>query len=130
MNIDDVRQRAFAIPLTSPAFSPGPYRFFDREYLIMTYRTDPAVLEAVLPAPLTFDEPLVKYKFIRMPDSTGFGDYTESGQVIPVKLEGQEGNYTPRDVPQRWTLRSMAAANCGGSPRNMPSRRLARTRTR
>jgi acetoacetate decarboxylase len=94
MNIDDVRQRAFAIPLTSPAFSPGPYRFFDREYLIMTYRTDPAVLEAVLPAPLTFDEPLVKYKFIRMPDSTGFGDYTESGQVIPVKFEGQEGNYT------------------------------------
>jgi len=25
---------------------------------------------------------VVKYKFIRMPDSTGFGDYTESGQVI------------------------------------------------
>lgn len=94
MNIDDVRQRAFAMPLTSPAFPPGPYRFFDREYLIITYRTDPAAIEAMLPAPLTFDEPLVKYEFIRMPDSTGFGDYTESGQVIPVKFEGQEGNYT------------------------------------
>jgi acetoacetate decarboxylase len=94
MNIDDVRRRAFAMPLTSPAFPPGPYRFFDREYLIITYRTDPAAIEAVLPAPLTFDEPLVKYEFIRMPDSTGFGDYTESGQVVPVTLEGQEGNYT------------------------------------
>ena len=94
MNIDDVRRRAFAMPLTSPAFPPGPYRFFDREYLIITYRTDPAAIEAVLPAPLTFDEPLVKYEFIRMPDSTGFGDYTESGQVIPVTFEGQEGNYT------------------------------------
>ena len=31
-------------------------------------------------------EPLVKYEFIRMPDSTGFGDYTESGQVIPVRV--------------------------------------------
>ena len=82
------------MPLTSPAFPPGPYRFINREYLIIIYRTDPAALEAVVPEPLTFDEPLVKYEFIRMPDSTGFGDYTESGQVIPVKFKGQEGGYS------------------------------------
>ena len=29
-----------------------------------------------------------------MPDSTGFGDYTETGQVIPVRLNGEEGGYT------------------------------------
>ena len=28
-----------------------------------------------------------------MPDSTGFGDYTESGQVIPVTFEGAPGGY-------------------------------------
>ena len=28
----------------------------------------------------------VLYEFIRMPDSTGFGDYTESGIVIPAKF--------------------------------------------
>ena len=39
MNLDEVRKRAFAMPLTSPAFPPGPYRFIDREYLIITYRT-------------------------------------------------------------------------------------------
>jgi len=94
MKLDEVCKRGFAMPLTSPAFPPGPYRFVDREYLIITYRTDPAALEAVVPEPLTFDDPLVKYEFIRMPDSTGFGDYTESGQVIPVKFNGQEGGYT------------------------------------
>ena len=94
MKIADVRKRAFAMPLTSPAFPPGPYRFVDREYLIIAYRTDQAALEAVIPEPLTFDEPIVKYEFIRMPDSTGFGDYTESGQVVPVKFNGKEGNYT------------------------------------
>jgi acetoacetate decarboxylase len=94
MKIDEVRKRAFAMPLTSPAFPPGPYRFVDREYLIITYRTDPAALEGVVPEPLTFDDPLVKYEFIRMPDSTGFGDYTESGQVIRVKFKGQEGGYS------------------------------------
>ena len=59
MKIADVRKNAFAMPLTSPAFPPGPYRFIDREYLIITYRTDKAALEAVVPEPLTFDEPLV-----------------------------------------------------------------------
>jgi acetoacetate decarboxylase len=94
MKADDVLKRAFAMPLTSPAFPPGPYRFVDREYLIITYKTDRAALEAVVPEPLSFDEPIVKYEFIRMPDSTGFGDYTESGQVIPVKFKGHQGSYT------------------------------------
>jgi len=92
----DVRKNAFAMPLTSPAYPPGPYRFVNREYMIITYRTDPKKLRAVVPEPLEFDEtePLVKYEFIRMPDSTGFGDYTESGQVIPVSFRGRKGAYT------------------------------------
>src|SRR3954462_5692498 len=92
----EVRDRAFAMPLTSPAYPPGPYRFVDREYVIITYRTDPARLRAVVPEPLGIDErePLVKYEFIRMPDSTGFGDYTETGQVIPVRFQGRKGGYT------------------------------------
>jgi acetoacetate decarboxylase len=89
----DVRARAFAMPLTSPAFPPGPYRFVDREFFIITYRTDRDALKAVIPEPLDFTEPLVKYEFIRMPDSTGFGDYTETGQVIPVRYQGETGGY-------------------------------------
>ena len=93
MKIDDVTRRAFAMPLTNPSYPPGPYRFVDREYFVITYRTDPAVLRAVVPEPLKITEPLVKYEFIRMPDSTGFGDYTESGQVIPVEFAGRKGGY-------------------------------------
>jgi len=89
----EVKKRAFAMPLTSPAFPPGPYRFVDREFFIVTYRTDPDVLRGVIPAPLEFIEPIVKYEFIRMPDSTGFGDYTETGQVIPVSFRGERGGY-------------------------------------
>ncbi len=94
MKIADVKSSAFAMPLTSPAYPCGPYRFVDREYLIITYRTDPEILERVVPEPLKVTAPLVKYEFIRMPDSTGFGDYTETGQVIPVSFEGVEGGYT------------------------------------
>ena len=89
----DVRKTAFAMPLTSPTYPPGPYRFINREYLIITYRTDPDALRAVVPEPLLTPEPLVKYEFIRMPDSTSFGDYTESGQVIPVTFQGKPGGF-------------------------------------
>ncbi len=91
MDIATIKKQAYAMPLTNPAYPPGPYRFMDREYMIVTYRTDPAALAAVLPAPLVPLEPVVKYEFIKMPNSTGFGDYTESGQVIPVSLNGEEG---------------------------------------
>jgi acetoacetate decarboxylase len=90
----EVLKRAFAMPLTSPAYPIGPYRFVDREYLNITYRTDPQKLRELVPEPLQVDEPLVKYEFIRMPNSTGFGDYTESGQVIPVTFNGRKGGYS------------------------------------
>lgn len=93
MNIQDIRAQAFAMPLTSPAFPRGPYRFTQREFLIITYRTDPDALRAVVPEPLEVIEPWVKFEFIRMPDSTGFGSYTESGQVIPVMWNGVRGSY-------------------------------------
>jgi acetoacetate decarboxylase len=89
----EVRARAFSMPLTSPAYPPGPYRFRHREYLIITYRSDPDKLRAMVPEPLELDEPLVKYEFMRMPDSTGFGDYSETGQVLPVSFRGRKGGY-------------------------------------
>ena len=94
MKESEVRERAFAMPLTQPAYPRGPYRFVDREYFIITYRTDAERLRALVPEPLEVESPLVKYEFIRMPDSTGFGDYTESGQVVPVSFRGRKGNYT------------------------------------
>jgi acetoacetate decarboxylase len=94
MNKADVKKQAFAMPLFSPAYPRGPYRFINREFLTITYETDMDLLREVVPAPLEVVEPLVQFEFIRMPDSTGFGDYTESGQVIPVRFKGKMGSYT------------------------------------
>jgi acetoacetate decarboxylase len=41
MTEEKIREHAFAMPLTNLAFPPGPYRFVQREYLTITYRTDP-----------------------------------------------------------------------------------------
>ena len=50
MNADDVRRNAWAMPLTSPSYPRGPYRFVGREFLVVSYRTDPDALAV----PLTY----------------------------------------------------------------------------
>ena len=124
MRQDTVRKKAFAMPLTSPAYPVGPYRFRNREYLIITYQTDPQKLRDLVPEPLEVRDPLVKFEFIRMPNSTGFGDYTESGQVIPVSFRGRRGSYTHcmflNDHP-----RLPADASCGGFPKSLTFQRSA-----
>lgn len=95
MKESDVRKQAWAMPLTSPAYPRGPYRFINREFLVISYRTDPERLAAVVPAPLEpAGDGVVKMEFIRMPDSAGFGDYMEAGQVIPVTFKGKPGTYS------------------------------------
>ncbi len=94
MNENKVRETAWAMPLTSPIYPRGPYRFRNREYLVISYRTDPALLDEVVPEPLLpAGDGIVKMEFMRMPDSTGFGDYCEAGQVIPVSFRGKPGTY-------------------------------------
>ena len=44
MKIAEVRARAFAMPLNDPSYPPGPYRFYNREFMVIAYRTDPDAL--------------------------------------------------------------------------------------
>lgn len=92
MRSQDVLQ-ATSTPLGGAAYPAGPYRFSRREYLNITYRTDLDAMRAVVPEPLAVDDPLVRFEVIRMPDSSGLGDYTESGQVLRVRHEGEEADY-------------------------------------
>ncbi len=84
-----------SMPLASPSYPRGPYRFIDREYLIITYLSEPAAIRAQLPEPLEPDgSDTVLYEFIKMPDSSGFGSYIESGIVIPAHYQGEAVNFT------------------------------------
>ncbi|WP_427308478.1 acetoacetate decarboxylase [Cupriavidus sp. H39] len=95
MKIEDIRRNAFAMPMHNPAYPRPPFRFLRREYFIVSYETDPEAVRAVVPEPLQAAANIVNYEFIRMPDSSGFGNYTESGQVIPIIDEqGRMGSYT------------------------------------
>ncbi len=76
-----------SMPLAGPSYPKGPYRFIDREYMVISYETDADIVRAQLPEPLEpVENPIVHYEWIRMPDSSGFGSYTESGMVIPCRF--------------------------------------------
>ena len=65
-----------SMPMAGPSYPAGPYRFINREFLVITYETDPALIRAGLPEPLEpIDQPIVKYEWIKMPDSSGSGSF-------------------------------------------------------
>ena len=83
-----------SMPAAGPSYPFGPYRFVDREYMVIIYESDPAAIREAVPEPLVPDPSnQVFYEWIRMPDSSGFGDYTESGVVIPCHFDGTPCNF-------------------------------------
>ena len=83
-----------------------------------------------MPEPLEpVAQPLVHYEWIKMPDSSGFGNYTESGMVIPCRFKGEEVNFVSQmyldDDPP-----IAPAARSGASRRNtrIPSSKSSRIR--
>lgn len=83
-----------SMPAASPSFPMGPFRFVNREYMIIIYESDKDAVRAAVPEPLVPDPSnQVFYEWIKMPDSSGFGDYTESGVVIPCTFKGEPCNF-------------------------------------
>ncbi|MEJ0063888.1 MAG: acetoacetate decarboxylase [Alphaproteobacteria bacterium] len=95
MKIDEIA-KTLSMPAFSPSYPAGPYHFKQREYLIVSYETDPEAVRAALPEPL---EPagagnLCFYEWMKMPDSSGFGSYEESGSGILATFKGEPCNFS------------------------------------
>jgi acetoacetate decarboxylase len=82
-----------ATPLGTSAYPWPPYRFTDREYLNILYRTDTEAAKALVPEPLVVEDPLVRFEVMAMPDVSGLGAYTECGQALQVTYDGEQGEY-------------------------------------
>jgi acetoacetate decarboxylase len=78
-----------SMPLQSPTYPTGPYKFFERQYMIVYYRTDPDRIRAMLPEPLQPDGDTVSVQWLDLPDGEGFGAYSAALQSIPCTFEGE-----------------------------------------
>jgi acetoacetate decarboxylase len=93
MNIEELLKQSSTPLGPGGAYPRGPYRFTNREYLNITYRTDLDALRRVVPEPLEIGDPLVRFEVMKMPDVSGLGSYTECGQAVVVELGGERGEY-------------------------------------
>jgi len=73
-----------------------------------------------VPEPLHCEERWSITSFIRMPDSTGFGDYTETGRQ-PGPSRAAKGGYTHCMFLNDSIRRSPAAAELGAFPKKLAS---------
>lgn len=82
-----------SVPVIGGSYPHAPNRFVNREYLIISYESDPDAIRAVVPEPLEPEGNVVAFEVMKMPDSSGFGDYTECGLVIPCLYKGEKVNF-------------------------------------
>ncbi|AJI44840.1 acetoacetate decarboxylase [Francisella tularensis subsp. novicida] len=99
-----------------------PYTKSHREFFIISYETDIDLLREVVPEPLEVTSNIVKYEFIRM-HAYGLGDFTESGQVIPVKMNSKDGNYI-HSMYLDSTTSILAGREIWGFPKRMAQPKL------
>ena len=98
MKLSDVRGKAFAMPLHNPSYPRPPYKFYNREFINIVYRTDIELVRELVPEPLEVIGDTVTYEFIRMPDFDRLRRLYRNGAGDPGALHGaggtvQEGGY-------------------------------------
>jgi len=47
-----------AMPHSNPSYPPGPYQLVNREYLIITYQSDPAAIRSIVLDPSHINAPV------------------------------------------------------------------------
>ena len=82
-----------SMPLQSPTFPRGPYRFFRRQYLVISYQSDAAAIREALPEPLMPAGDTVAVQWLDLPDGEGFGAYSAAAQIIPCTFKGEPCNF-------------------------------------
>ncbi len=92
MNKKDVIALA-SMPLQSPTYPRGPYKFFNRQYMVIRYVTDRDAIRAQLPEPLEPAGDTVSVQWLDLPDGEGFGAYSAAAQIIPCTYKGMECNF-------------------------------------
>jgi len=88
-------ETAHSVPLDNPLTGPPPARFKDSEVLVAQYRTNPAAIAALVPAPLKPISDVVMVQFGRWGDVAGMGSNTrEVNVMVQVEYDGPKGKIT------------------------------------
>lgn len=88
-------KKAFCMPATAPAYPPPPFRYEGCRWTTIIFRTDPGVIQSLIPEPLVPDTiPILGIYVARLSISAPLAaTYHEAGLVARVSFEGKPGMY-------------------------------------
>ena len=92
---------ASSMPLCCPSYPRGPYRFIDREYLLIHYESDPETIRDMLPEPLEPDGNHVIFEWMKMLDSQRLRQLPGERHQHRRALERHAVQLQRHDVPRR-----------------------------
>ncbi len=106
-------------PSSNPAYPPGPYRFCDREYAIISYHSRPGRGRPSCRSRWRSSTPSLKYEFIRMPRPRPASATTpRPGGSSPSASRAREGRLCSRHVSRRRCADHRRAREIQGLPRS------------
>ncbi len=93
-NSNDGVTRAYSMPALSGLYGKPPFEYREAKQMTIAFRTDPAVLRELVPAPLVPNEEAMM--FLSSADflSTGFGRYKEAHLLTHAMFEGRLVNFS------------------------------------
>lgn len=90
-------QKPYCMPVLSPLYSPPPVQFRDNRIIVVVFKTNPEVLQALVPNPLLPNPLNLMFIYIGNLniETSGIGkyDYLEAGIGVPAIFSKTPGNY-------------------------------------
>lgn len=84
----------FSTPTMGPLYGTPPYEYVDNWALSVVFKTEPEVLEQLVPAPLKPNSDSIMVMQISRFFVSGFGSYNEMILFTPASFNGKVGNYS------------------------------------
>ncbi len=84
---------AYSMPELSELYGRPPYEYRDTKQLLVIFRTDPKVLQKLVPAPLVADKTGTMFVAISEFFTSGFGHYHEINMSALATFKGRPVNY-------------------------------------
>lgn len=87
--------QAWSMPWDAPLVPEFPFTFRNVEILTVSYRTDPAAIQSLLPSPLKPTGDVVLIHIYNMKDVEWLGSYGECNVMVGAELGTHRGGYSP-----------------------------------
>lgn len=95
LTVEQILSGEFSTPYDAPSVPPFPFSFRNAEVMTLAWRSDPDVIQRILPPPLEATSDVVLAHIYKMNDTEWLGSYFESNIMVGCRYKDIAGGYSP-----------------------------------